>query len=151
MTATSRKGFTIIELLVVVSIIALLVGILLPAVGKARDQAKVSISLANLRNIGTAHASYGAAWNDRQYTAVVDTIASYGVGLSAFDTYAEMNGSEVYAALRDINPKIRAILVSGYSVDREARTMLDNGVRRFLQKPFRRSSLAQAVADALAD
>ena len=79
-------GFTIIELLVVVSIIALLVGILLPAIGKARDQARLSISLANLRNLGTAHASYGAEWNDRQYTAVNDNIAAYWVPDQPFAT-----------------------------------------------------------------
>jgi prepilin-type N-terminal cleavage/methylation domain-containing protein len=90
----SKRGFTIIELLVVVSIIALLVGILLPAIGKARDQARVTISQANLRNLGTAHASYAAEWADRQYTAVVDTISTYGSSTGpAFDAYGEINGS----------------------------------------------------------
>ena len=44
------RGFTIVELLVVVSIIALLAGILLPAIGKARDQTKLMLSHSNLRN-----------------------------------------------------------------------------------------------------
>ncbi len=93
-TDRTSRAFTIIELLVVVSIIALLVGILLPAIGKARDQSQVTLSLANLRNIGTAHASYGAAWNNRQYTAVIDTIASYGNSVNtAFDNYAQSHGS----------------------------------------------------------
>jgi prepilin-type N-terminal cleavage/methylation domain-containing protein len=73
-----RRGFTIVELLVVVSIIALLVGILLPAVGKARDNAKVTQSKANLRQLGQAHFSYASEWNDRQLTVVNDNIVKYG-------------------------------------------------------------------------
>jgi prepilin-type N-terminal cleavage/methylation domain-containing protein len=72
------RGFTIIELLVVISIIALLVGILLPAVGKARDNARVAVSRSNIRQIGTALHTYAADWADRQYTVAVDTLASYG-------------------------------------------------------------------------
>lgn len=67
-----RGGFTIVELLVVVSIIALLIAILLPAIGKARDAALVTQSLANLRNLSAANASYGADWSDRQFTAMPD-------------------------------------------------------------------------------
>lgn len=92
MKTTSRTGFTIIELLVVVSIIALLVGILLPAIGSARDQARVSISATNLRNLATAHGSYAAEFSDRQFTLVDDNIATYGGGLSAFEAYFEAHG-----------------------------------------------------------
>ncbi|MCP3902866.1 MAG: type II secretion system protein, partial [Planctomycetes bacterium] len=89
----TRKAFTVIELLVVVSIIALLVGILLPAIGKARDQARVTISQANLRNLATAHASYGAEWSDRQYTLINDNIAFYGGSTGpAFDGYIDAHG-----------------------------------------------------------
>jgi prepilin-type N-terminal cleavage/methylation domain-containing protein len=71
------RAFTIVELLVVISIIALLVGILLPAISKARDSAKVTESLANLRNMASAHQSYAAEWNDRQFTLNRDDIGAY--------------------------------------------------------------------------
>jgi prepilin-type N-terminal cleavage/methylation domain-containing protein len=68
----SRSGFTIVELLVVISIIALLIAILLPAIGKARDAALVTQSLGNMRNLAAANSAYGSDWADRQFTACPD-------------------------------------------------------------------------------
>ena len=72
------KGFTVIELLVVISIIALLVGILLPAIGKARDTARVTMSQNNLRQISTSTNLYASEWNDRQWTMAPDNYAQWG-------------------------------------------------------------------------
>jgi prepilin-type N-terminal cleavage/methylation domain-containing protein len=74
---TPRRGFTIIELLVVVSIIGLLLALLVPAIGKARDSALQTQSLSNLRNLGAACANYGAAWSDRQLTLMYDDFAQH--------------------------------------------------------------------------
>jgi prepilin-type N-terminal cleavage/methylation domain-containing protein/prepilin-type processing-associated H-X9-DG protein len=54
------NAFTLIELLVVISIIALLVSILLPSLAKAKDLARSSVCLNNLRNTGTAMSLYHA-------------------------------------------------------------------------------------------
>ena len=57
----------------------------------------------------------------------------------------EMGGKEAFVAMRGINPRIKAVLSSGYSVDGEAQQIMNEGMVGFLQKPFR----AEAMVDIL--
>ena len=54
----AKRGFTLIELLVVMVIIALLVGLLLPALGRAKEEARKTQCRSNLRQIGLATTMY---------------------------------------------------------------------------------------------
>lgn len=59
------RGFTLIELLVVIAIIALLIGILLPALGEARRVARLAICMGRLQQLSTGYQSYGADFKER--------------------------------------------------------------------------------------
>lgn len=67
-----KRAFTLIELLVVTAIIALLLGILLPAMGRARLQAKVVAVNAELREIGMALEAYSFDNSDKYPPTRVD-------------------------------------------------------------------------------
>lgn len=69
-----RAGFTLIELLVVIAVIAVLIGILLPALGQARKSARSLVCLSNVRQIEVAHALYA----DTYKGAFVDAGLAHG-------------------------------------------------------------------------
>jgi prepilin-type N-terminal cleavage/methylation domain-containing protein len=65
MKKLNRKGFTLIELMIVIAIIAILAAILVPNFVKARAQGQLTSCKSNLKNIGTACEMYSADFNGR--------------------------------------------------------------------------------------
>lgn len=61
----------------------------------------------------------------------------------------EMNGSEIFDHLKKINPKIKVLLSSGYSVNGLAEEILNKGCKGFIQKPFTLEKLSQRIRDVL--
>jgi two-component system cell cycle sensor histidine kinase/response regulator CckA len=61
----------------------------------------------------------------------------------------QMSGGETYNRLKKINPDVRVLLSSGYSVDGQAKEILNRGCDEFIQKPFGMEELSQKLRQML--
>jgi len=83
-TRRPGRGFTLIELLVVVAILAILIALLLPALGKARMAARVAMTLANLRDLACGVQAYALDFRGlRPVREDVEEKAFLGLGVLA--------------------------------------------------------------------
>lgn len=78
-----RRGFTLIELLVVIAIIAILAAILFPVFARARENARKTNCLSNLKQLGTACLAYAQDYDECFPRYFLIEIAGYNDGISS--------------------------------------------------------------------
>lgn len=81
--SVGRRAFTLIEVLVVVAIIALLVAVLLPSLARAREQARRSVCLSNLKQQGVGFGTYSA-----DFKAVLPLVGGFRYSLAEGGYYS---------------------------------------------------------------
>lgn len=100
--ASRRSAFTLIELLVVIAIIALLVGILLPALGKARDAARDVLCKTNERQLITSLLVYAGDYKSK-FPPVLDSIPDPDTGKISMIWYDEARIGQYLPQMNETN------------------------------------------------
>ncbi len=84
-----------------------------------------------------------------------EAIERYRNGFNKIDLVAldmilpEMEGRQIYQELKKINPAIRVLLMSGFSKDGKVSEIMKDGIKGFIQKPFKIHELSRAVYDTI--
>ena len=60
-----------------------------------------------------------------------------------------MGGKQTFNELKKINPSLKVILSSGYSINGEVQELMDSGVKAFIQKPYIKSGLSKIVSEVI--
>jgi prepilin-type N-terminal cleavage/methylation domain-containing protein len=86
-----RRAFTLVELLVVIGIIAILIGILLPTLSRARESANKTACLSNIRELGNAFRLYAAGNKDAMPIGCVGVVTTPNTAEKQFSYVVNWN------------------------------------------------------------
>ncbi|MBI1371705.1 MAG: prepilin-type N-terminal cleavage/methylation domain-containing protein [Phycisphaera sp.] len=89
-----RKGFTVVEMLVVMSIILLLLAMLLPSMRAARETARLAVCMAQTKQLHLLHLNYAADYFNT--TANKDAYLRYPIGYPGWPNVADIVTSNVF-------------------------------------------------------
>ncbi len=96
----SRHGFTLIELLVVIAIIAILAAILFPVFARAREKARQTSCLSNMKQIGIATMMYAQDYDETYAPAIIINTRTY-LAFHLLEPYVK--NAQVYVCPSDLN------------------------------------------------
>ena len=61
----------------------------------------------------------------------------------------QMSGGELFDKLKSLDPDVKILLSSGYSIDGEAREIINRGCKGFIQKPFTLTQFGEKIREVL--